>query len=93
DCPSNKPPVSSFPNFTEPSGLRVWKNFAAQNNNPSSEDCLKLNIWTKTLSRTGKRPVFIWFHGGRFQIPGPNSPFYNGQYLSDTEDVVVVTPK
>ncbi|KAL9036167.1 MAG: hypothetical protein Q9180_004452 [Flavoplaca navasiana] len=25
-------------------------------------------------------------------IPGPNSPFYNGQYLSDTEDVVVVTP-
>ncbi|KAL8845675.1 MAG: hypothetical protein Q9221_009168, partial [Calogaya cf. arnoldii] len=27
-----------------------------------------------------------------FQIPGPHSPFYNGQYLSDSEDVVVVTP-
>ncbi|KAF2707420.1 cholinesterase precursor [Pleomassaria siparia CBS 279.74] len=92
DCPSNKPPVSSFPNFTEPSGLRVWKNFAAQNSNPSSEDCLKLNIWTKTPSPEAKKPVFVWFHGGRFTIPGPHSPFYNGQYLADTEDVVVVTP-
>lgn len=92
DCPSNRPPVSSFPNFTEPSGLRVWKNFAAQNSNPSSEDCLKLNIWTKTPNTSAKKPVFIWFHGGRFTIPGPHSPFYNGQYLADTEDVVVVTP-
>lgn len=31
--------------------------------------------------------------GEGFQIPGPHSPFYNGQYLSDAEDVVVVTPK
>jgi hypothetical protein len=28
-----------------------------------------------------------------FQIPGPHSPFYNGQYLADAEDVVVVTFK
>lgn len=41
-------------------------------------------------SSTGK-PVFVFFHGGRFTIPGPNSPFYNGQYLADNEDVVVVT--
>ncbi|KAF2737760.1 cholinesterase precursor [Polyplosphaeria fusca] len=92
DCLSNKPPVSSFPNFTQPSAIKVWKNFAAQNDNPSSEDCLKLNIWTKTPTKSGKKPVFIWFHGGRFTIPGPHSPFYNGQYLADTEDVVVVTP-
>ncbi|KAF1995168.1 cholinesterase precursor [Amniculicola lignicola CBS 123094] len=91
DCPSNKPPVSSFPNFTEPSGLRVWKAFAAQNTNPSSEDCLKLNIWTKTPNVSGKKPVFVWFHGGRFTIPGPHSPFYNGQYFASAEDVVVVT--
>ncbi|KAI4227238.1 MAG: hypothetical protein L6R36_002558 [Xanthoria steineri] len=89
---SEWPPVSKFPNFTEPSGLKVWKNFAAQNSNPSSEDCLKLNIWTKLPCLAEKKPVFIWFHGGRFQIPGPHSPFYNGQYLSDAEDVVVVTP-
>ncbi|CAA9964651.1 PnbA Carboxylesterase type B [Pyrenophora teres f. maculata] len=92
DCPAVKPPVSAFPNFTEPSGLRVWKNFAAQNNNPVSEDCLKLNIWTRDAGKPdAKKPVLIFFHGGRFQIPGPHSPFYNGQYLADAEDVVVVT--
>ncbi|KAK8000890.1 hypothetical protein PG991_013112 [Apiospora marii] len=91
DCPANKPPVSKFPNFTEPSGLRVWKNFAAQNDNPSSEDCLALNIWTKNPGTSAKKPVLVWFHGGRFTIPGPHSPFFNGQYLADAEDVVVVT--
>ncbi|KAL1865182.1 hypothetical protein Daus18300_007309 [Diaporthe australafricana] len=92
DCLSNKPPVSPFPNFSEPSGFRVWNMFAAQTGNPSSEDCLSLNVWSKTPNDTAKKPVFVWFHGGRFQIPGPHSPFYSGQYLSAAEDVVVVTP-
>ncbi|KAF2854712.1 cholinesterase precursor [Plenodomus tracheiphilus IPT5] len=93
DCPSNKPPISAFPNFTEPSGLRVWKNFVAQNSNPASEDCLKLNVWSRDPENVKtKKPVLVFFHGGRFQIPGPHSPFYNGQYLADAEDVVVVTP-
>lgn len=84
--------MSAFPNFTQPSGLRVWKNFAAQNNNPVSEDCLKLNVWTKNAGNPrAKKPVLVFFHGGRFQIPGPHSPFYSGQYLSDAQDVVVVT--
>ncbi|CAN9423948.1 unnamed protein product [Alternaria alternata] len=92
DCPAVKPPVSAFPNFTQPSGLRVWKNFAAQNNNSVSEDCLKLNVWTASAGDAdAKKPVLVFLHGGRFQIPGPHSPFYNGQYLADAEDVVVVT--
>ncbi|KAF2832580.1 cholinesterase precursor [Ophiobolus disseminans] len=92
DCPSNKPPLSSFPNFTQPSGLRVWKNFAAQNSNSASEDCLKLNVWTKHPNDTeARKPVLVFLHGGRFQIPGPHSPFYSGQHLSDAEDPVVVT--
>lgn len=58
--------MSTFPNFTEPSGLRVWKNFAAQNNNPVSEDCLKLNIWTTDVGLLGaKKPVLVFLHGGR----------------------------
>lgn len=32
-------------------------------------------------------------HCTGFQIPGPHSPLYNGQYLADSQDVVVVTPK
>lgn len=65
DCLSNKPPVSPFPNFSEPSGFHVWNMFAAQTGNPSSEDCLSLNIWTKTPNDLVKKPVLIWFHGGR----------------------------
>lgn len=65
DCLSNKPLVSPFPNFSEPSGFRVWNMFAAQTGNPSSEDCLSLNIWTKTPNDSAKKPVLIWFHGGR----------------------------
>lgn len=71
----------------------MWKAFAAQNANPSSEDCLKLNVWTKSVSRLAKKPVLVYFHGGRYTIPGPHSPFYDGQYLSAAEDVVVVTVK
>ncbi|KAF2196976.1 cholinesterase precursor [Delitschia confertaspora ATCC 74209] len=91
DCPSNKPPLSTFPNFSQPSGLRTWKNFAAQNDNPASEDCLKLNVWAKATLSSGLKPVLVYFHGGRFTIPGPHSSFYDGQYLADAEDVVVVT--
>lgn len=35
--------------------------------------------------------MFVFFHGGRFTIPGPNSPFYNGKNFANNEDVVVVT--
>lgn len=30
-----------------------------------SEDCLRLNVWTKAAS--GSRPVVVWFHGGAFR--------------------------
>ncbi|KAK7959643.1 cholinesterase precursor [Apiospora aurea] len=72
-------------------GLRVWKNFAAQNDNTSSEDCLALNVWTKNPGISAKKPALVWFHGGRFTIPGPHSPFFDGEYLADAEDVIVVT--
>lgn len=33
----------------------------------------------------------MFFYGGRTSIGTTNSPFYNGQYLSDAEDIVIVT--
>lgn len=35
--------------------------------------------------------MLVFFYGGRTSIGTTNSPFYNGQYLSHAEDVVVVT--
>ncbi|KAK5149886.1 hypothetical protein LTS14_010601 [Recurvomyces mirabilis] len=77
DCPANIPPKSTYPNFTG-KGFAVYNQFTAHLGNPQNVG-------------VSNKPVFVFFHGGRFTIPGPHSPFYNGQYLADTEDVVVVT--
>ncbi|KAH9900184.1 cholinesterase precursor [Xylariomycetidae sp. FL2044] len=93
DCPANIPAVTTFPNFTG-NGFTIYNQFTAHNNNTQNEDCLALNIWTKSLPTSNfssNKPVFVSFHGGRFTIPGPHSAFYNGQYFADAEDVVVVT--
>ncbi|KAM0713998.1 hypothetical protein Q7P37_010962 [Cladosporium fusiforme] len=94
DCPANIPPETKFPNFTG-NGLSIINQFTARLGNEQNEDCLALNIWTRSIaersSHTPGKPVFVFFHGGRFTIPGPNSPFYNGKYLANSEDVVVVT--
>jgi para-nitrobenzyl esterase len=29
-----------------------------------SEDCLYLNVWTRTLDTTARQPVMVWIHGG-----------------------------
>lgn len=73
--------------FTQ-NGFLIWSLFTTHG------DCLSLNIWTKTpkAKAKAKKPVLIWFHGGRFTIPDSYSPFYNSHHLSNTEDVVVVMP-
>jgi carboxylesterase type B len=65
--------VTTFPNFTG-NGFDIFNQFTAHLGNQQDEDCLALNIWTKSPSKpqgneTGK-PVFVFFHGGRFTIPG-----------------------
>lgn len=84
--------MTIFPNFTH-NGFAVYNQFTAHSSNLQDEDCLALNIWSKSPNYVGHqgRAVLVFFHGGRFTIPGPHSPFYNGQYLADSEDVVVVT--
>ncbi|EXK24125.1 hypothetical protein FOMG_19134 [Fusarium oxysporum f. sp. melonis 26406] len=38
-----------------------------------SEDCLRLNIWTPVEDiGTGLLPVYVWIHGGWFQIGDPS---------------------
>ena len=57
-----------------------------------TEDCLRLNIWTPAIKDGKKRPVMVWLHGGGYS--GGSSielPFYDGENLSRTGDVVVVS--
>ncbi|KAI9802788.1 MAG: hypothetical protein M1833_001387 [Piccolia ochrophora] len=58
-----------------------------------SEDCLTLNIWSKPTNSSGKadKPVLVFFYGGRFTIGNTHTPFYNGTYFADAEDIIVVT--
>jgi len=64
-----------------------------------SEDCLTLNIWTPALEPqiASQRAVMVWIHGG-FSNWGSSSveskrriSLYDGQYLAERGDVVVVT--
>lgn len=44
------------------------------------DNCLNLNIWTKSL--TGKRPVMIFIHGGGFSSGSGSISGYNGRALN-----------
>jgi para-nitrobenzyl esterase len=55
-----------------------------------SEDMLKLNVWTPSL--TGKRPVLVYFHGGGFTFGSAYElPSQEGAQLAREHDAVSVT--
>ncbi|MFP6809148.1 MAG: carboxylesterase/lipase family protein [Pseudomonadales bacterium] len=54
------------------------------------EDCLYLNIWT-TGTDGSNRPVMFWIHGGGFTIGSGSGGLYDGSFLAQEGDVVVVT--
>lgn len=57
---------------------------------PSSEDCLFLNVWTPKVG-AGSRPVMVWLHGGGFESGSGSGVWYDGVNLATQGDVVVVT--
>jgi para-nitrobenzyl esterase len=58
---------------------------------PTSEDCLFLNIWTPGLRDGAKRPVMFYIHGGAYSHGSGSSPLYDGRRLCRRGDVVVIT--
>lgn len=59
---------------------------------PQSENCLYLNIWTKSLNKHTKKPVMFWIHGGGYATGSSIEMYaYDGQNLCDHGDVVVVS--
>jgi para-nitrobenzyl esterase len=55
------------------------------------EDCLVLNVWTPSVDRGAKKPVFVSFHGGGFSSGSGNAPGFDGKNLAYYTDAVVVT--
>ena len=61
-------------------------------NQPESEDCLRLNIWTPEINSSTKRPVMVWLHGGGFFAGcGHDLASYDGENLAHRGDAVVIT--
>ncbi|MBC2665343.1 carboxylesterase/lipase family protein [Novosphingobium flavum] len=57
---------------------------------PTSEDCLFLNVWTPGLD-AGRRPVMVYLHGGAHSHGSGSDPVTDGANLARRGDVVVVT--
>ena len=73
-----------------PSGL-IPEVAAMDRQEPASEDCLVLNLWTTGLRDGGKRPVMVWLHGGGYSNASAAFTIYDGTNLAKKHDVVVVT--
>src|SRR3954467_3504779 len=54
-----------------------------------SEDCLYLNVWTKSLDNRAPRPVMVWIHGGGFFAGFGGEERHNGARLAQKGAVVV----
>jgi para-nitrobenzyl esterase len=58
----------------------------------TNEDCLRVNVWTPSISDGKKRPVMFWIHGGGFTAGSSQElPSYDGENLAKKGDVVVVS--
>ncbi|XP_046679909.1 esterase FE4-like [Homalodisca vitripennis] len=94
-----EPPVGQN-RFKDPVPVKPWSGVRnATEDNPlcpqpaprdriTSEDCLFLNVHTKSL--TGKKPVIIFFHAGGFLSGSGNNVWTGPQYFLD-QDIVLVT--
>ncbi|MDV2450610.1 carboxylesterase/lipase family protein [Xanthomonas hortorum] len=58
---------------------------------PTSEECLFLNVWTPGLHDGGKRPILFYIHGGGYTTGSGSDPLYDGVRLCKRGDVVVIT--
>jgi len=55
-------------------------------------DCMNLNVWSPGIQDAKKRPVMVWLHGGGYTAGSScELPSYDGENLSRTGDVVVVS--
>ncbi|KQX25101.1 MULTISPECIES: carboxylesterase/lipase family protein [unclassified Sphingomonas] len=55
-----------------------------------SEDCLYLNIWAPAAKAGAKLPVYVWVHGGGYNLGAGSEPYYSGARLA-AKGVIVVT--
>ena len=68
----------------------IEQGFYAMEPQPTSEDCLYLNVWTNATASDAQLPVMVWIHGGAFIMGSGSETIYHGDRLAQ-HGVVVVT--
>lgn len=95
-CAPQRVSGEDFRNPTAPGvvapGLRLIEEIRfLRGSEPQSEDCLFLNVWTRSVRRPDGRPVMVWLHGGGFNAGAGSSPVCDGANLVRRGDVVVIS--
>lgn len=78
DCTS----FSASPIQNPPVPFYCWSEEFIAKPEPLSEDCLYLNVWTKTTNSKEKLPVFVWIYGGGLVSGSANCDIYDGLALA-----------
>src|SRR5262249_44346534 len=76
-------------NKFKPRCMQNGPNYPFGPDEPMSEDCLYLNIWSPAKHSGDKLPVMVWIYAGRFQNGSASDPFYFGDKLAKKGVVVV----
>ncbi|XP_047530629.1 juvenile hormone esterase-like [Vanessa atalanta] len=102
--PYAKPPLGPL-RFKAPQPPESWKgirdasehgpvcpqfNERLQSIETGSEDCLYLNVYSKSVRPTSPMPVMVWIHGGAYYTGSGNSDFYGPDFFMK-HDVILVT--
>lgn len=80
-----RPARSYAPHCAQPESAVAW--FDQQ---PMSEDCLALNVWSPDLRPAQPLPVMVWIHGGGYSVGSGNIPRLNSPAFA-RKGVVLVT--
>ena len=80
---------SKSPQQGKPNEFGVYTREFLIKDEPLSEDCLYLNVWTGAKKATEKRPVIVWIYGGGFVSGGTNVPIYDGEALAKKGVILV----